>query len=104
MQQWIPEFERAGLRIVALTTDAPAKNLRVAKGLKLSIPILSDPQGRILKKIGMWDSRWDIASYGFYLLAPDLGVISHYKGSWETTEASKAFFLDKVRSGKQKAS
>lgn len=104
MQQWVPEFKRAGLRIVALTTDSPEKNLRVFKRLELSIPILSDPEGRILKKIGHFDSRWDIASYGFYLLAPDLQVISHYRGSWEITEKSKAFFLDKVRSKRPKAS
>lgn len=104
MQQWIPEFNRAGLRIVALTTDSPEQNLRVAKRLKLSIPFLSDPRGRILRKIGMFDSTWNIASYGFYLLSPDLRVISHYKGSWDTTEASKAFFLQKVSSKKKKAS
>lgn len=104
MQQWIPEFNRAGLRIVALTTDSPEQNLRVAKRLRLTIPILSDPQGRILRKIGMFDSTWNIASYGYYLLGPNLGVISHYKGSWNTTEDSKTFFLGKVPSKKKKAS
>jgi len=104
MQQWVPAFERAGLRIVALTTDAPEKNLRIVNRLRLSITILSDPEGRILKKIGMFDSRWDIASYGYYLLGPDLRVISHYKGSWETTERAKAFFLEKVRPKVRKAS
>lgn len=104
MQRWVPDFERAGLRIVALTTDSPQKNLRVFNRLSLTITILSDPDGRILKKIGHFDSRWDIASYGFYLLAPDLRVISHYQGRWETTEKSKAFFLDKVRAKQRKAS
>ncbi len=65
MQEWIPEFERAGLRIVALTTDSPAKNLRIVERLQLSIAILSDPDGRRLKKIGMWDARCEIASYGY---------------------------------------
>ena len=97
MQKWIPEIGPAGLRIVALTTDSPEKNRRIARKLKLSFPILSDPDGRVLKKIGMWDSRWSIASYGFYLLDSDSRVLSHYKGNWDTTEPAKQFFLKKAR-------
>ena len=104
MQEWIPEFEQAGLRIVALTTDSPEQNLAVAEGLELSIPILSDPEGRILKKIQMWDSRWKIAAYGFYLLGPDLEVISHHRGFWDTSEEARKFFLDKTREQRKKAS
>lgn len=104
MQKWLPEFEQADLRIVVLTTDSPPKNLRIVQQLKLSIPILSDPDGRVLRKIGMWDSRWKIASYGYYLLGPDLSVISHFKGRWRTTENAKQFFLAKIGRKEKKAS
>ena len=104
MQEWIPEFDRAGLRIVALTTDSPEQNLRIAERLNLSIAILSDPDGRNLKKINMWDARWKIASYGYYLLDGELNVLSHYKGGWNASEEAKLFFLKKARENGQNPS
>ena len=75
-------FEDANTQLVVITTDSPAKNRRIAGGMGLSMPILSDPKGEVLKALGMWDPRWDIAAYGYYLLDGGLGVISRQRGYW----------------------
>ena len=73
----------ARTRLVVLTTDAPAQNLRIAKRLGLTMPTLSDPEGAVLKPLGMWDARWRITSYGYYFLDAGLGVISRRRGYWD---------------------
>ena len=55
--------------------------------------ILSDPNGAVLRSLGMWDSRYKIARYGFILLDPDLQIVSSRKGSWRPSEEAKQEFL-----------
>lgn len=83
----------ARTRLIVLTTDAPAQNLRIAERLDLSMPILSDPGGAVLKLLGMWDARWKITAYGYYFLDPALRVISRQRGYWDASglELAKLF-------------
>lgn len=96
MQKWVPDFEKAGVRIVALTTDPPEKNLRVFKRFGSSITFLSDPDGRVLKQIGMWDDAYKIAAFGYFLLGPDLKVLRAFRGVYDPNDEAKATFLAAV--------
>ena len=82
--------------MISLTTDSVAKNKRVAGRYGIEFPILSDPAGEVLKAIGMWDSRWKIARYGYILLDPELEILSRHRGSWRPSDDVKQFFLDSV--------
>lgn len=83
MQKLEGRIAAARTRLIVLTTDAPARNLRIAQRLELTMPILSDPEGAVLKRLGMWDVRWKIAAYGYYLVDPNLRVVSRQKGYWD---------------------
>ena len=79
-----------------MTTDSVDKNLSVADGLGIEFSILSDADGTVLKALKMWDQSWKIAQYGYFLLDPDLRVVSNRRGNWEPTEAVKRFFLNHI--------
>ncbi len=89
-------FEDANTQLVVITTDSPAKNRRIAAGMGLSMPILSDPKGVVLKTLGMWDARWRISAYGYYLLDRGLEVISRQRGYWNVTPASVRELLQQI--------
>ncbi len=97
-------FKEANTRLVVLTTDTPEQNRRVAESLGLTMRILSDSQGNILRKLGVWDSRWNIASYGYYLLDPGLRVISRQRGYWEADEAGVRTLLMQLSAASPRAS
>ena len=88
-------FDRFNTELIALTTDAPGKNLRIARRLGLKMPILSDRKGEVLKRLGMWDARWRIAAYGYYLLDGNLRVIARQRGYWDVDEESVTDLLGK---------
>ncbi|MCZ6553054.1 MAG: redoxin domain-containing protein [SAR324 cluster bacterium] len=96
LQKWVDEFGAAGTRIVALTTDSPGKNRRIAERFGIEFAILSDPKGSQLKALDMWDERFKIARHGFILLDRRLNVVSNRRGSWSANDAAKAFLLEKI--------
>ncbi len=81
---------------MALTTDSPGKNRRIAERFGIEFAILSDPKGDLLKGLDMWDERFKIARHGFFLLDRRLNVVSNRRGSWSAGEAAKAFLLEKI--------
>ncbi len=81
---------------MALTTDSPGKNRRIAERFGIEFAILSDPKGNQLKVLDMWDERFKIARHGFFLLDRRLNVVSNRRGSWSASDAAKAFFLEKI--------
>ncbi|MCZ6627650.1 MAG: redoxin domain-containing protein, partial [SAR324 cluster bacterium] len=89
-------FTAAHTRLVAVTTDSPQQNRAISRRLGLTMPILSDPHGEILKKLGMWDSRWKITAYGYYLLDPKLRVVSRQRGYWGVSNAAVAELLQEL--------
>lgn len=96
LQKWQSEFSGLSTRVVAITTDSVAKNERIAQRIHITFPILSDPDGSTLMDLGMWDDRWKIASYGYYLLDENLNVVNHRRGSWKPTDRVKAFFMKTI--------
>ncbi len=78
-------FDRAGTRIVALTPDPPAKNLRIAQRLGISFSILFDAGGAVIRGLDLWEPRWNVASHGFYLLDEEMGVVRRHRGYWRVT-------------------
>ncbi|MCZ6645981.1 MAG: redoxin domain-containing protein [SAR324 cluster bacterium] len=97
-------FKKANTRVVALTTDTPEQNRTIAVRLGLTMRILSDSQGIILRKLGVWDPRWEISAYGYYLLNPGLRVISRRRGYWEADEAGVRTLLKQVAAFSPRAS
>lgn len=89
-------FTAARTRLLVVTTDSPRKNRGISERLGLTMPILSDPHGVILKRLGMWDSRWKITAYGYYLLDPQLRVVSRQRGYWGVSEAAVAELLEEL--------
>lgn len=98
LQKLKGRFEAVNARIIALTTDEPAKNNRIANRLKLTIPILSDGDGALLKKLGMWDTRWKITDYGFYVLDKELNVLAHSRGVWHVNDEIVQRFIELFKS------
>lgn len=96
LQKWQSAFSGISTRVVAITTDSVAKNKRIASRIHITFPILSDPDGSTLMDLGMWDDRWKIASYGYYLLDESLNVVNHRRGSWKPTDRVKAFFMKTI--------
>ena len=93
-----PVFAAAHTTLVVVTTDSPRKNRKISRRFGLTMPILSDPHGVTLKKLGMWDSRWKITAYGYYLLDPQLRVVSRQRGYWGVSEAAVAELLEELPS------
>ncbi len=85
LQQNKAVFDRAGIRIVALTPDPPAKNLRIAQRLGISFSTLSDAGGEVIKGLDLWESRWNVAAHGFYLLDRQMWVITRHREYWRVT-------------------
>ena len=91
-------FDGVDARIIAITTDSPTKNGRIAKELEISFPILSDPEGKVLKQLDMWDARWKISAYGFYLLDKRLRVIARRRGYWKPNAKTLGWFIEQFES------
>ena len=104
LQEAKERFDRAGIGIVALTTDSVAKNRRISERLAITFPVLTDPGGAVLKKLDMWDPRWRIAAYGFLLLDPALRVIKKRRGHWRASPKVTAWFLEQFAAAPRETS
>ena len=49
-QQKLPEFDAHGIRVAAISVDAPDINHRQSQKLGYSFPLLSDPQANIIRR------------------------------------------------------
>lgn len=67
----MPEFERLGVTIAAVSADdlEGAKQVVARKGL--TFPILSDPEGTMLRAWGRWDEKNGIGLATTFVLRAD---------------------------------
>jgi len=49
-QQRLPEFEARGVRVVGISVDPPDINQRQSQKLGYTFPLLSDPNGKVIRR------------------------------------------------------
>jgi len=49
-QRQLSEFDKRGIRIVAISVDAPEESRRMAQKLGITFPLLSDPKNEVTRK------------------------------------------------------
>ncbi len=49
-QQRLPEFEARGIRVVGISVDPPDVNKRQSQKLGYTLPLLSDPKGKVIRR------------------------------------------------------
>ena len=52
-----PEFERAGVTVYGVSPDSASSHDRFAAKCELGIPLLSDPERRLIEALGLWVQR-----------------------------------------------
>ena len=50
MQQHLQEFERLGIRVAAISVDAPAVSKELARKAGYTFPLLSDPKATVIRR------------------------------------------------------
>lgn len=51
------EFERRGAQVVGISVDPPDHSAGLVEKLSLPFPLLSDPQGALIKRYGLWNEK-----------------------------------------------
>jgi peroxiredoxin len=75
LQEVLPEFERLGVRVAAVSADDAEGAQKMVARKGLTFPVLSDPAGTMLKAWQRWDEQQDIALAGTFVVRPDVAVV-----------------------------
>ena len=79
-RQW-ERFEEAGLQVAGIVVDPVENNAAMVDKLLLPFPILSDPEGRVIRDFGVWsDGEGGTAKPSLFLVEPDGSVAFRYVG------------------------
>jgi peroxiredoxin len=57
----IEEFERRGVQLVGISVDPPRNNTSMVGKLLLPFPLLSDPEGELARRCGLWNAEEGVA-------------------------------------------
>ena len=67
--------------MVGIVVDPAENNAAMVDKLLLPFPILSDPEGRVIKEYGVWsDGEGGIAKPSLFLVQPDRSIAFSYVG------------------------
>src|SRR5215203_1242944 len=55
------EFEERWAEVAGVSVDPPETNARMVGKLLLPFPLLSDPRGELMKRLGLWDAQDGVA-------------------------------------------
>lgn len=76
-----PRFEEAGLQVAGISVDEVEKNAAMVEKLILPFPLLSDPEGRVIKAWGVWnEGEGGLAKPALFLVRPDRTAAYSYLG------------------------
>lgn len=76
-----PEFERAGVHLVAVAVDTPERVGALAKELGLPFPVYADPQHRLADVLGVYNLLRDGVAAPSVFLADSTGrIVWRYVG------------------------
>ena len=79
-RQW-ERFEGAALEVAGVVVDPVENNAAMVDKLLLPFPILSDPEGRVIKEYGVWnDGEGGLAKPSLFLVQPDRSIAFSYVG------------------------
>lgn len=74
-------FLSAGVSVAGISVDPVANNLAMVEKLLLPFPLLSDPEGRVVKEWGVWsDGEGGIARPAIFALRRDGSIAWRYVG------------------------
>jgi peroxiredoxin Q/BCP len=71
----LPELEAAGATIVAVTVDGPDKISQVKEKLGLDFQVLSDPDARLIRAMGVFHEEFAIARPATFLISDDGHIV-----------------------------
>lgn len=73
------EFERVNAKVVGLSSDDVASHDRFCQKHSLSIELLADPQGKLLKDLGVEQKEWHGKMYWdrVTFIADEKGIVRH---------------------------
>lgn|SRR5690606_30899319 len=74
------EFERLGVRVVAISADSAADSRALRERLGLPFPLLSDPDAAVAAAYGVAMKRQDIAIPSTFVVLPDRTIAWSYVG------------------------
>jgi peroxiredoxin Q/BCP len=74
-------FERAGVQAVGIVVDSVEQNRAMVDKLLLTFPILSDPDGAVIREWGVWNDAEGIAKSSLFLVQPPSAVVYDYVGT-----------------------
>ncbi len=75
------EFERRGVQLVGISVDPPSNNARMVGKLLLPFPLLSDPEGELIRHFGLWDAEGGVALPSIVVVDQTAEVRYIYSGS-----------------------
>jgi peroxiredoxin Q/BCP len=75
-------FAAAGTQVAGIVVDSVEQNRAMVDKLLLTFPILSDPDGRVIRDWGVWtDAEGGIALPSLFLVRPPSAVVYDYVGT-----------------------
>ena len=75
-------FNAAGVQLAAISVDPVANNRAMVDKLILPFPLLSDPEGRVIKEWGVWnDADGGVAKPSIFAVARDGSIRWSYVGT-----------------------
>jgi peroxiredoxin len=75
------EFESRGVQLAGISVDPPSHNARMIGKLQLPFPLLSDPEGELARRLGLWDEGDGVALPSTLVIDQSAEVRYLYKGS-----------------------
>ena len=75
------EFEKRAVQIVGISVDPPPNNARMVGKLLLPFPLLSDPDGELIRLCGLWDAKEGVAVPSIVVVDQSGEVRYLYSGS-----------------------
>jgi peroxiredoxin len=75
------EFERRGAQLAGISVDPPPNNVKMVGKLLLPFPLLSDPEGEVIRRYGLWNADEGVAVPSIVVIDQSAQVRYLYSGS-----------------------
>jgi peroxiredoxin len=79
LQEHLPEFEETGLKVIAITYDAPEKQQPFIDRFDIQYPILSDIEATTVKNLGILNTQYSEGDRAYGIPYPGIYVLDTNK-------------------------